>query len=193
MKVAVIRYNGGNTCSVSFALERLGVEATITGDPEEIRTADKVVFPGVGAAGAAMAYLEAEGMDKIICSLQQPVLGICLGMQLMCSFSEEGNTDCLGIFSQKVKRFSAVEKVPHMGWNTIGALQDDLFTGMPADSCLYFVHSYYVPESSDTIAVTDYIQPFSAAIRKNNFYGVQFHPEKSGKVGQQVLQNFLKL
>lgn len=196
MKVVIIRYNAGNICSVDYALKRLGVEAEISADPAVIRSADKVIFPGVGEAETTMEHLKATGLDKLIKDLKQPVLGICLGMQLMCKHSEEGNSDCLGIFDAEVKRFVPKrheDKVPHMGWNTITNTNSALFTGFDKDEFVYFVHSYYVPVNEHTAATTDYIHPFSAALHKDNFYATQFHPEKSGSVGERILKNFLDL
>ncbi len=196
MKVVVIQYNAGNIQSVLFALNRIGVEAIVTGATDVIRTADKVIFPGVGEASSAMNFLKEHKLDEVIKNLQQPVLGICLGMQLMCEFSEEGNTECLGIFQDTVKRFESVDtsiKIPQVGWNTITGLKSELFAGLDEKNYCYYVHSYYVPLNEHTIAVTDYISPYSAALQKNNFYGVQFHPEKSAEVGEQILKNFLKL
>ena len=196
MKVVIIRYNAGNICSVDYALKRLGVEAEISADPAVIRSADKVIFPGVGEAETTMEHLKATGLDKLIKDLKQPVLGICLGMQLMCKHSEEGNADCLGIFDAEVKRFVPKrheDKVPHMGWNTITDTNSALFTGFDKDEFVYFVHSYYVPVNEHTAAITDYIHPFSAALHKENFYATQFHPEKSGSVGERILKNFLDL
>ena len=196
MKVVIIKYNAGNICSVDYALKRLGVDAEISADPAVIRSADKVIFPGVGEAETTMEHLKATGLDKLIKELKQPVLGICLGMQLMCSHSEEGNADCLGIFDVDVKRFVPKrheDKVPHMGWNTIAQTNSDLFNGFDKDEYVYFVHSYYVPVNKHTAAVTDYIHPFSAALHKDNFYATQFHPEKSGGVGERILKNFLAL
>lgn len=196
MKVAVIKYNAGNIRSVDYALKRLGVDAEITADEHLLRSADKVIFPGVGEAETTMNYLRANGMDKLIKELRQPVLGICLGMQLMCRHSEEGDVDCLGIFNTEVKRFVSQkheDKVPHMGWNTIQQTNSALFNGFTEEEFVYFVHSYYVPENEYTAAVTDYILPFSAALHKDNFYATQFHPEKSGKVGERILRNFLAL
>lgn len=196
MKVVIIRYNAGNICSVDYALKRLGVEAEISADPAVIRSADKVIFPGVGEAETTMEHLKATGLDKLIKDLKQPVLGICLGMQLMCKHSEEGNADCLGIFDAEVKRFVPKrheDKVPHMGWNTITNTNSALFTGFDKDEFVYFVHSYYVPVNEHTAATTDYIHPFSAALHKDNFYATQFHPEKSGSVGERILKNFLDL
>lgn len=196
MKVAVLKYNAGNIRSVDYALKRLGVDAVITGDEEELRAADKVIFPGVGEAATTMEYLRAHGMDRLIKELRQPVLGICLGMQLMCAHSEEGDADCLGIFDTEVKRFVShkhEDKVPHMGWNTIAQTNSGLFKGFDKGEFVYFVHSFYVPVNKDTAAVTDYIHPFSAALHKDNFYATQFHPEKSGAVGERILRNFLEL
>ena len=196
MKVAVLKYNAGNIRSVDSALKRLGVDAVITGDEEELRAADKVIFPGVGEAATTMEYLRAHGMDRLIKELRQPVLGICLGMQLMCAHSEEGDADCLGIFDTEVKRFVSYkheDKVPHMGWNTIAQTNSGLFKGFDKGEFVYFVHSFYVPVNKDTAAVTNYILPFSAALHKDNFYATQFHPEKSGAVGERILRNFLEL
>ncbi|HOJ66509.1 MAG TPA: imidazole glycerol phosphate synthase subunit HisH, partial [Paludibacteraceae bacterium] len=187
--------NAGNIRSVLFALERLGIEAVVTDDAEEILSADKVIFPGVGEASTAMNYLKQNRLDLLIPSLKQPVLGICLGMQLMCSFSEENDTTCLGIFDDKVKHFPDNEnfKVPQMGWNNIFRLSGPLFNAIKENSFVYFVHSYYVPLSSNTAAVANYIFDFSAALQKNNFFAVQFHPEKSGEIGQKMLENFLNI
>jgi imidazole glycerol phosphate synthase, glutamine amidotransferase subunit len=196
MKVAIIKYNAGNICSVMNALNRIGVEAEITADEGKLRTAQKVIFPGVGEAQTTMRYLQENGMDKIIKGLKQPVLGICLGMQLMCRYSEEGNTQGLGIFDADVKRFIPTkhdEKVPHMGWNTISNYNGGLFKGFTKEEFVYFVHSYYVPVNEYTAAVTNYIHPFSASLHKDNFYATQFHPEKSGAVGERILRNFLEL
>jgi glutamine amidotransferase len=195
MKVVVLKYNAGNIRSVLFALERLGIEAVVTDKTEEILSADRVIFPGVGEASTAMNYLKQNQLDLLIPSLKQPVLGICLGMQLMCSFSEENNTTCLGIFDEKVKHFPTNEnfKVPQMGWNNIFQLSGPLFDGIKENSFVYFVHSYYVPLSSNTAAVANYIFDFSAALQKNNFFAVQFHPEKSGEIGQKMLENFLNI
>ncbi len=196
MDVAIIKYNAGNICSVDYALKRLGVAPIITADPEILRKADKVIFPGVGEALTTMEYLRAHRLDEVIQTLKQPVLGICLGMQLLCQHSEEGDTDCLGIFPADVKRFQPnrhEDKVPHMGWNTLSHVNSDLFKGDLEGKFAYFVHSYYVPVNAYTAATTDYIQPFSASLHKANFYATQFHPEKSGSVGEQILKNFLQL
>lgn len=201
MKIAIIKYNAGNVQSVLYALQRLGIAATVTDDHAEIKDADKVIFPGVGNAGSAMAYLRKNGLDKVIISLQQPVLGICLGLQLMCDHSEEEDTTCLGIFNVPVKKFTknAEEgnkssfKIPHMGWNTIYNLSSPLFEGISENSFVYNVHSYYASLSPQTIATTNYIIPFSSAIHKDNFYGVQFHTEKSALTGAHILSNFLKI
>lgn len=199
MNIVIIKYNAGNIESVNNALLRLGVSAEITGDHDKIRNADKVIFPGVGEASTTMAYLEKEGLDKLIPELKQPVLGICLGLQLMCSHSEEGDTQCLGIFEEKVKRFipelgmGFVTKVPHMGWNSISQLRSGIFDPSIDNQYVYFVHSYYAAVGEHTAAVCNYINPFSAALHKNNFYATQFHPEKSGVVGAKILENFLKI
>lgn len=196
MKVAVVKYNAGNIRSVDYALKRLGVEAVITADKEELQSADKVIFPGVGEAETTMNHLKATGLDELIKNLRQPVLGICLGMQLMCRHSEEGEVDCLNIFDVDVKRFvpqKHEDKVPHMGWNTIGKTNSKLFEGFTEEEFVYFVHSFYVPVCDFTAATTDYIHPFSAALHKDNFYATQFHPEKSGKTGEKILTNFLNL
>lgn len=196
MKVAIIKYNAGNIFSVDYALRRLGVEPVITADAEELTGADKVIFPGVGEAATTMDYLRRTGLDQLIKDLKQPVLGICLGMQLMCSHSEEGDVDCLGIFQTDVKRFHPQQhedKVPHMGWNTLTETRGDLFKGFDKEEFVYFVHSFYVPVNECTSAQTQYIHPFSAAIQKDNFYATQFHPEKSGKTGERILTNFLNL
>lgn len=196
MNTVIIKYNAGNIYSVDYALKRLGVEANVTANLEEISKADKVIFPGVGEAATTMRYLEETGLGKFIKDLKQPVLGICLGMQVMCRYSEEGNVDCLGIFDIDVKKFipqKHEDKVPHMGWNTINRTDSELFKGFSKDEFVYFVHSFYVPVNEFTAAETNYILPFSAALHKNNFYATQFHPEKSGKVGKRILKNFLDL
>ena len=195
MKVAVIDYNAGNTRSVYFAMQRLGVQAVFSHDPEEIQSADKVIFPGVGEANTTMQFLKEKKLDQLIKGLKQPVLGVCLGMQLMCRWSEENDTECLGIFDNDVLKFkpNELEKVPHMGWNQIMDLSTDMFPAEIEGAYVYFVHSYYVESSPDTTATCQYIHPFSAAIRKDNFYATQFHPEKSGPVGEQILKYFLQL
>ncbi|GAC1441443.1 MAG: imidazole glycerol phosphate synthase subunit HisH [Sediminibacterium sp.] len=199
MKLVIIKYNAGNIQSVRYALERIGAEALVTDDAAEIRLADKVIFPGVGEASTAMHYLQERGLDTVIKNLTQPVLGICLGMQLMCSYSEENDTGCLGIFDEKVKLFRAGSpagptfKIPQIGWNNIYNLQTKLFEQVPENSYCYFVHGYCATIGDHTIATTNYIQPYSAALHKNNFYGVQFHPEKSAVIGEQILQNFINL
>ncbi|MBO7367389.1 MAG: imidazole glycerol phosphate synthase subunit HisH [Paludibacteraceae bacterium] len=194
--IAIIKYNAGNIHSVVHALRREGVEPIVTDDKELIRRADKVIFPGVGEASTTMDYLKAHEMDSLIKSLTQPVLGICLGMQLMCKESEEGDAKCLGIFDVNVKKFqrtSFEDKIPHMGWNQITDLRSPLMENVKDKGYVYFVHSYYVPLCAETIAKTDYLIPFSAALNKDNFYATQFHPEKSGSVGSKILQNFLAL
>ncbi len=191
--IAIVKYNAGNIRSVQNALERLGYESHITDDIEELRNADKVIFPGVGEAVSAMKYLKDRELDKVIKSLTQPVLGICLGLQLMCRKTEEGDTECMGIFDADVKLFPATEKVPHMGWNNFLTLRGDLFKGISNKDDVYYVHSYYAEISSFTEATCDYILPFSAAMKKGNFYATQFHPEKSALVGSKILKNFLEL
>jgi imidazole glycerol-phosphate synthase subunit HisH len=196
VELAIIKYNAGNIQSVLYALERIGVSANVTDNVEEIRTADKVIFPGVGEASSAMRYLQERKLGNLIRELTQPVLGICLGMQLMCRFSEENDTECLGIFDEDVKLFKATEqgfKIPQIGWNTVYDLKTPLFKDVPEQSYCYFVHSYYASLGAHTIGTTNYIQPYSSALHKRNFYGVQFHPEKSAGVGEQILQNFLHL
>ena len=192
MKVVVIKYNAGNIRSVLFALERIGVNAVVTDDHDEIRAADRVIFPGVGEASSAMKYLKEKGLDMLISSLTQPVLGICLGMQLMCKHSEENDTECLGIFDQTVRLFPQDGfKIPQIGWNNITHLKTNLFKGVSEDAYMYFVHSYYVEKCDNAIALTDYISEYSSAVQKDNFYAVQFHPEKSGEAGQLILENFI--
>ena len=194
MKIVIIQYNAGNIQSVLYALERLGVAAVVTDAHEEIQTADKVIFPGVGEASSAMQYLRQRNLDELIIHLQQPVLGICLGMQLMCAYSSENNTKCLGIFEEEVKQFETQDpsfKIPQIGWNTMQSLKGPLFHKIEENSFAYFVHSYFAATGKHTIASTNYIKEYSSALQKNNFYGVQFHPEKSAKVGEQILQNFL--
>jgi glutamine amidotransferase len=197
MKIVIIKYNAGNIQSVLYALERIGVQAIVTDNHEEIIAADKVIFPGVGEANSAMNSLKENDLDQIIKSLEQPVLGICVGMQLLCKYSEENNTECIGVFDEPVKRFhpplGVGGKVPQIGWNNIYNLQSPLMNGIAENSYCYFVHSYYVPMNEYTIATTDYIQPYASAIHKNNFYGVQFHAEKSANVGEQILRNFIEL
>jgi glutamine amidotransferase len=193
MNVAIIKYNAGNIRSVDHALKRLGINALITDDPAAIIAADRVIFPGVGEAATTMKYLKERGMDKLIASLEQPVLGICLGQQLMCRWSEEHNTPCIGIFDQPVLRFPGGLKVPHMGWNSLDRVRGDLFDRRHRGAFVYFVHSYYVPLCENTAAESEYMVPFSAAMQKDNFYATQFHPEKSGEPGQQILSNFLGL
>lgn len=191
-EVVIIRYNAGNIQSVLFALERLGVQATVTDDIAIIQQADRVIFPGVGAANSAMPYLKERGLDNVIRSLKQPFLGICLGMQLMCAHSEEGNTECLGIFDLPVKKFMQ-GKVPHVGWNLLQPKPSKLLNGLEEKPYCYFVHSYYAALGENTVAATDYSVPFSSVLQKDNFYGAQFHPEKSAKTGEQILKNFLSL
>ncbi|MCJ7936044.1 MAG: imidazole glycerol phosphate synthase subunit HisH [Chryseobacterium sp.] len=191
--IAIIKYNGGNVSSVQNALNRLGVNSLITDDPEQIINADKVIFPGVGEASSTMKRLEEKGLDTLIPMLKQPVLGICLGMQLMCRDNEEGDIRGMGIFDINVKRFPPQDLVPHMGWNTISDLQSPLFSGIEKDRDLYFVHSYYCELSDSTTSICDYILPFSSSLQKDNFYAVQFHPEKSGGIGSQILTNFIQL
>ncbi len=192
--LAIIQYNAGNVQSVQYALQRLGVESIVTDDESVIRSADKVIFPGVGHAAPAMSYLKERQLDKLIVSLQQPVLGICLGLQLMCNHSEEGDTNCLGIFNESVKLFqSDTLKVPQVGWNNIYDYNSPLFAGLAGNDFVYSVHSYYAALGNETIAKTDYILPYSAALGRNNFYAVQFHPEKSGSVGETILKNFINM
>ena len=198
MKIAIIKYNAGNIRSVLYALERIGHTAVVTDNADEIKNADKVIFPGVGEASTAMNYIKDRNLDKLICSLRQPLLGICLGMQLMCKYSEENDTTCLGIFDEDVKKFAPKPpqgglKVPQIGWNSIYDLKTDLFKNVKDEGYCYFVHGYYAAKGEHTIATTDYVQPYSSALRKNNFYGVQFHPEKSATTGEQILKNFIEL
>ncbi|ALO15386.1 Imidazole glycerol phosphate synthase subunit HisH 2 [Salinivirga cyanobacteriivorans] len=194
MKIVIIQYNAGNIQSVDFALQRLGIDAEITADPDKIRKADKVIFPGVGEASGTMKYLKENGLDKVIKSLEQPVLGICLGMQLMCTYSEEGSSTCMDILPAPVKKFSAKPglKIPHMGWNKVEALNQGIFSVLD-QKYVYFVHSYYVPQNKHTKLTSNYDGTFSAAMQYKNFYGVQFHPEKSGEVGAQFLKEFITL
>ncbi len=199
MKIVIIKYNAGNIESVNNALNRLDLNAEVTSDPEKIRNADKVIFPGVGEASTTMKYLRKHKLDELIISLKQPVLGICLGLQLMCSHSEENDTECLGIFAENVKRFvpkpgeEFITKVPHMGWNSISNLKSNLFTNENDKQYVYFVHSFYAGIGEHTVATCNYILPFSAALQKDNFYATQFHPEKSGSVGAKILENFINL
>jgi glutamine amidotransferase len=194
MEIVIIKYNAGNIRSVLFALERLGYQAVVSDNPDLIRNADKVIFPGVGEASSAMAYLKEHALDRVIQSLKQPVLGICLGMQLLCNFSEENQTDCLGIIDQPIRQFPPLGlKIPQIGWNDIYGFQGTLFNQVPEHSYVYFVHGFYAPLSEYTLASVEYMIPYSAALQKNNFFAVQFHPEKSGKVGEQILTNFLSL
>ena len=193
MKLVIIDYGAGNIKSIQFAFKRLGVDAVLTNNVEEIQNADKVIFPGVGEASSAMNKLRESGLDKVIPTLTQPVLGICLGMQLMCTSSEEGNTEGLGIFDVEIKRFSNELKVPQMGWNTISNLKSDLFKGIKENEYMYLVHSYFAENCKYAIAVTDYGINYATALHKDNFYGTQFHPEKSGVEGEKILKNFLEL
>ncbi len=193
MKIVIINYGAGNIQSIKFAIQRLGYEAILSHDPKEIQEADKVIFPGVGEASSAMTKLRESGLDTFIPNLKQPVLGICLGMQLMCNSSEEGNTKGLGIFDVDVIKFSEGLKVPQIGWNEIIGLKSNLFDSIPEQSYIYLVHSFYAPLSEETIATTEYGLEYSAALQKGNFYGTQFHPEKSSDIGSQILQNFLEL
>lgn len=194
MNVAIIKYNAGNICSVVNAVRRLGIEPLVTDNKEEISQADCVLFPGQGEAAYTMRYLKDTGLDRLICSLRQPVLGICIGMQLMCRHSAEGDTPCLGIFDVDVKKFESQEhsfKIPHMGWNSLTDLKTPLYNGLKEGQFVYFIHSYYVPCNEWSIAQCDYIQPFCASLHKDNFYATQFHPEKSGAVGERIIENFL--
>jgi glutamine amidotransferase len=197
MKIVIIKYNAGNIRSVLFALERIGVEALVTDDTELIRSADKIIFPGVGEASSAMKYLREKKLDVLIKDLEQPVLGVCLGMQLLCAHSEENDTKCLGIFSETVKKFKPIAedplKVPQIGWNNIYDLKSELFSGIDENSYCYFVHGYYAGVGETTAAKTDYVQPYSSALHKKNFFGVQFHPEKSAQTGEYILKNFIQL
>ena len=196
MNVAIVKYNAGNIGSVENAVKRLGLEPMVTDNPELIQSADRVIFPGQGEAHSTMAYLKAHHLDELIVNLKQPVLGICIGMQLLCRHSEEQNTDCLGVFDVEVKRFIPSvheDKVPQMGWNTVEDTKSPLFKGFEKPEFVYFVHSFYVPTCDWTIATTNYIQPYSSALHKDNFYATQFHPEKSGRVGERILKNFIEI
>ncbi len=196
MKTAIIDYNAGNVQSVLFALKRLNAEAILTNDPAAIRAADKVIFPGVGEASSTMDYLRSEGLDQLIKNLKQPVLGICLGMQLLCEHSEEGDTSCIGVIPQGVRKFipqQKDQKVPHVGWNSLDKIEQGFISNTLEKEYVYFVHSYYVEIGDCTIGTCDYIQNFSAVLQKDNFYATQFHPEKSGKIGEQILKGFLQL
>ena len=196
MNVAIVKYNAGNVYSVVNALRRMGIEPLLTDDAEALRKADRVFFPGQGHAGEAMDYLRARRLDEVIRDLKQPVFGICVGQQLLCKHSEEGNTDCIGIFDAEVKRFQPKnheDKVPCMGWNQLFDIKSPLYNGLNDGDYVYFVHSFFVPICAETIATADYIQPYSASMQKDNFYTCQFHPEKSGKVGERILKNFLEL
>ncbi len=203
MEIAIVKYNAGTIQRVLYALERIGATATVTDDLEVLRKADKIIFPGVGEASTAMQYLRERKLDQLIKELQQPVLGICLGMQLMCTHSAENDTICLGIFEEHVQSFHSLKaglpeaerhnyKIPQMGWNTITDLRNRLFEEVPENSYCYFVHGYYAAIGPDTIATTDYLRPYSSALHRNNFYGVQFHPEKSATVGEQILKSFIE-
>ncbi len=191
--IAIIKYNAGNVESVQNALNRLGVESIITDKVEEIKSAKKVILPGVGEASSAMNYLKERGLDEVIKNLTQPFLGICLGMQLLCEYSEEGNTACIGVFDTKVKKFPPQDKVPHMGWNNLGSLSSPLLKGIESDTNVYYVHSFYAEICENTSAESNYILPFSAMLEKDNFYATQFHPEKSAGIGEQILKNFIDL
>lgn len=199
MKLVIIKYNAGNIRSVDFALQRLGVSALITDDQDEIRSADRVIFPGVGEASTTMSFLKSRKLDSLICDLKQPVLGVCLGLQLMCTHSEEGDTPCLGIFPERVRKFEVTPgakvpfKIPHMGWNSVSGLKTSLFSDLSEADYFYFVHSYYATTGPDTAAICDYLVQFSAALQRDNFYATQFHPEKSGATGATILRNFINL
>jgi glutamine amidotransferase len=196
MNIAIVKYNAGNIGSVENAVRRMGIEPVVTDDVEKIQGADRVIFPGQGEAHSTMAYLKAHRLDEVIVGLKQPVLGICIGMQLLCRHSEEQDTDCLGVFDVDGRRFMPQrheDKVPQMGWNTIEQTKSELFKGFEKPEFVYFIHSFYVPTCEWTIATTDYIQPYSSALHKDNFYATQFHPEKSGSVGERILTNFITM
>lgn len=191
--IAIVKYNAGNIRSVKNALDRIGVESKLTDDADELASADKVIFPGVGEAKSAMNYLRERKLDQVLLALEQPFLGICLGMQLMCSYSEERDTTCLGIFDEKVKKFPPKGLIPHMGWNDFNSVKGPLFKDIETSENMYFVHSYYVEVGEDTVGETEYLIPFTSALQKDNFYGVQFHPEKSAESGRKLIENFLKI
>ena len=193
MKVAIIKYNAGNVQSVIYALQRLGLDPLLTDDAGYIQSADKVIFPGQGEASSAIRYLKSKNLDQLIIHLKQPVLGICIGLQLLCSHSEEGDTPCLGIFKEQVKKFPPEDKVPHIGWNTLDYQKGRLLQGLREDAYLYYVHSYYAEVGPETVGQCSYILPFSAVMEKDNFFAIQAHPEKSGKDGEQILKNFLAI
>ena len=191
--IVIIKYNAGNVNSVQNALLRLGKDSIVTNNPNLILEADHIIFPGVGEASTAMAYLRNQGLDKVILAIKKPFLGICLGLQLMCNHTEEGNTSCLGIYNTSVKKFPPKKKVPHMGWNNLACISGSLLKGISEFDDQYYVHSYYAEQCGDTVGICDYIVPFSAVIQKDNYYATQFHPEKSAKVGNKILQNFINL
>jgi glutamine amidotransferase len=193
MKLVIIKYNAGNVQSVNYALQRLNISATLTDNADEILSADKIIFPGVGAAAPAMNYLKEKNLDALIKNVKQPFFGVCLGMQLLCNYSEEGDTKCLGVFNQNVKRFTGNAKIPQMGWNNIYDLKSPLFKDVDENAYMYFVHSYYAELSENTVAKTTYMTEYSAALQKDNFYAVQFHPEKSSSAGEKILKNFIEL
>ncbi len=191
--IVILKYNAGNSTSVKNAVDRLGFDSIITSDPDLIANSEKIIFPGVGQAKSAMKYLKNCGLDRILKTAKQPVLGICLGLQLLCRFTEESDTECLGVFDSIVKKFPKKDRVPHIGWNNINNIKGEIFKDIKKEDDFYFVHSYYAEVNSSTVATCDYILPFSAALQKNNFFATQFHPEKSGKVGELILKNFLSL
>ena len=193
MSVVIVNYNAGNVQSVTYALNRLGVQPVLSDDPDTIKSAEKVIFPGVGEASTAMNFLKTKRLDTVIRELKQPVFGVCLGLQLLCKHSEENDTECLGVFDIEVKKFEPKLKVPQMGWNTLNETKGALFEDLDDEPYVYFVHSYYAELSEYTVAVTDYVNPFSAALQKDNFYALQAHPEKSGEIGEKILENFLRL